>query len=421
MRGETAALPAAADHTPNRMHRLASPPSCASAAAPRQLPPSSQPDTGARAPGSLRRRAALGGCVLAAALAGGAQAASPAPVTAAPPDVKSCLGITAAEERLACYDKYAGFDAMLSLPASPVLKPEEAAQAASPAAPAATTVRTPDAPPPTDSAMSRYWELDEADKRGTFNYTGYRPNFFLPLHVVRKVNRTPNSPTRATPDDVPDYMNGETKIQLSLRSKIAQDLFLPGADLWVAYTQQSMWQLWNRDDSAPFRNTDYQPEVIYVVPTPRSLQALPFGFSWRMTQLGFVHQSNGQPGELSRSWNRLYGAVGIERGDFGLTWRLERRVEPDRDDDDNPDILRFLNASQIEATWTPGRATAQLTWRPSLGGDGSVQLDWSYPVFKERPDGLRWYAQLFYGYGETLLDYNFRHTSIGVGLSIFKF
>lgn len=378
------------------------------------------PRRGVRPP-ALAARALCAGALALAGL--GVQAATPAPVTPPPPDVKSCLGITAAEERLACYDKYAGFDAMLSLPASPALKPEQAAeaQAASPPAPAATTVRAPDAPPPTDSAMSRFWELDEADKRGTFNYTGYRPNFFLPLHAMRKVNRTPSSPTRATPEDVPDYMHAETKIQLSLRSKVAQDLFLPGADLWVAYTQQSMWQLWNRDDSAPFRNTDYQPEVIYVVPTPRSLQALPFGFSWRMTQLGFVHQSNGQPGELSRSWNRIYGAVGVERGDFGLTWRLERRVEPDRDDDDNPDILSFLNASQIEAMWTPGRATAQLTWRPSLSGDGSLQFDWSYPVFKERPDGLRWYVQLFHGYGETLLDYNFRQTSIGVGLSIFKF
>lgn len=374
------------------------------------------------------RRAGIVATV-AALLTGWAHAAGPAAsqagsaATAAPPDVKSCLGITAAEERLACYDKYAGFDAMLALPASPALKPEHAAeaQAAAPPAPAATTVRAPDAPPPTTSAMSRYWELDEADKRGTFNYTGYRPNFFLPLHLMRKVNRTPGSPTRGTPADMPDYMNAETKVQLSLRSKVAQDLFLPGADLWVGYTQQSMWQLWNGDQSAPFRNTDYQPEVIYVVPTPRTMQALPFGFSWRMTRIGFLHQSNGQPGELSRSWNRLYGAVGIERGDFGLTWRLERRTERSRRDDDNPDVLRYLNASQIEAVWTPGRATAQLTWRPSLSGDGSVQFDWSYPVFKERPDGLRWYVQLFHGYGETLLDYNFRQTSLGVGLSIFKF
>src|SRR5690606_35396031 len=108
----------------------------------------------------------------------------------------------------------------------------------------------------------------------------------------------------------------EAKIQLSLRSKVLEDVLLPGADLWVAYTQQSMWQLWNPAQSAPFRNTDYQPEVIYVVPTPAGWQNLPLGWSWRMAQFGMVHQSNGQPDPLSRSWNRLYASVGLERKDL---------------------------------------------------------------------------------------------------------
>ena len=64
-----------------------------------------------------------------------------------------------------------------------------------------------------------------------------------------------------------------------------------------------------------------------------------------------------------------------------------------------------------------------LTRRTSLNSlsRGSLQMDWSYPVFADQPKGLRWYAQLFSGYGETLLDYNHRQTTLGLGLSLIQF
>jgi len=331
-------------------------------------------------------------------------------------DLKECLGLPDNGVRLACYDRLAGRDAMVTLPASPAAPPGTGE-------PPATQAAVPATQQASDSSfMSRYWELAPADKRGTFNYTSYRPNFFMPLHEMRSVNRNPHSPTRGTAATLPKYQNGETKLQVSMRSKLIEDAVLPGADLWVAYTQQSMWQLWNHDQSAPFRNTDYQPEVIYVVPTPTSWQKLPMGWSWRMSQAGFVHQSNGQNDPLSRSWNRVYAQIGLERDDLMFNWRLERRLKTDsKVGDDNPDIERFLGRSEVQLAWTPDRSTYALMWRPSLSGHGSVQLDWSYPVFKDRPDGLRWYAQLFQGYGETLLDYNFKQSSLSLGLTIFKF
>lgn len=42
-------------------------------------------------------------------------------------------------------------------------------------------------------------------------------------------------------------------------------------------------------------------------------------------------------------------------------------------------------------------------------------------MFADQPSGLRWYAQLFHGYGETLLDYNHRQSSLGLGLTLFQF
>lgn len=345
-----------------------------------------------------------------------------APVLAQPTaasGLAACLGISEDAERLTCYDREAGREAMFALPTPRAADTAPSRQAA---ARDETTVPTLPGQSASGSLLSGYWELDRDDKRGTFNYTSFRPNYLLPARVIKSVNRTPYSSTRGTSTGLPDYQNAETKLQISLRSKILEDFLLPGADVWVAYTQQSYWQLFNSEESSPFRNTDYQPEVVYVMPVPARLQALPLGWSWRMAQVGWVHQSNGQTGSLSRSWNRLYAGAGVERGDVVGMVRLEQRIESDQGHrDDNPDISAYLGRFETQLLWSPGRSTVSMTWRPAEARRGSLQLDWTYPVDKSRPDALRWYAQVFHGFGETLLDYNFRQSSLGFGLTIFKF
>lgn len=271
--------------------------------------------------------------------------------------------------------------------------------------------------------MSKLWELEPTDKRRKFVVRTYLPNALLPLHYTTQLNRAPQSPTRAAPEPNERYRALESKLQVSLRAKVASDVLLPDADLWLAYTQRSLWQLWNPQESAPFRSTDYQPEAIYVLPIPAQARPLPFGWQWRMAQAGIAHQSNGQAIPLSRSWNRVYLGAGFERGEFGLQWRVHRRLHESRADDDNPDLTDYIGRGEILATWLPGAATASLAWRTNLRSwsRGSVQLDLTYPVYSGEPAGLRWYVQLFSGYGETLLDYNHRQTTIGLGLSLFQF
>jgi len=276
---------------------------------------------------------------------------------------------------------------------------------------------------PARSFLAEFWELDEGTKRGTFNVVGYRPNFMLPVHVTNDINRSPSSPTRP-PVLLPDYRNVEAKIQLSFKTKLAQSVLLPGADIWFGYTQQSLWQLWTSSASSPFRNTDYEPEVIYMVPIRGELRsALPWGWQWRYAQLALAHQSNGQAQPLSRSWNRTYVGLAAEHGDFSLVWRVLRRLPEDVEDDDNPDITDYRGRGDLQLLWTPSRAMASLLYRTTLRSvrRGALQFDWTYPVETDKPQGLRWYVQVFTGYGETLTDYNFRQTSFGVGVTLLEF
>lgn len=275
---------------------------------------------------------------------------------------------------------------------------------------------------PASSAMEKTWELGADDKRGTFVVRTYLPNFLLPLHYTSSVNRSSGSAATPVPAGNPGYRHIDAKLQISLRTKLVEGLLLPGADLWAAYTQRSLWQVWDASDSSPFRSTDYQPELIYVVPVPPALGSLPLGWDWRMLKLGFAHQSNGQREPLSRSWNRFTMGAGFERGEFSVLLHANQRTRF-QEKDDNPELADYIGRGEVTMAWSPGASNLSLTWRTNFksAGRGSLQLDWTHPVFAKQPTGLRWYAQIFDGYGETLLDYDHRQTSLGFGLTLFQF
>ena len=272
------------------------------------------------------------------------------------------------------------------------------------------------------SELSRYWELDPEDQRGELRFVSYRPNYILPLHVTSRINRAPQSPTQAAVA-MPDYQRVEAKFQLSLRTKLVQNAFDSGADLWAGFTQQALWQVFNGRDSAPFRNTDYEPELMLVMPTHARLRDMPGGWQWRYTMFGAAHQSNGQSDPLSRSWNRVYLAAGVEQGPWSLTAKVSQRLNEPLETDNNPDLTHFRGRTELRLRWVSGPSVAALQYNgsPRRLNRGALTAEWSRPIRLDQPDGLRWYVQAFSGHGETLTDYNFRQTSVGAGVMFSPF
>ncbi|MCU0951644.1 MAG: phospholipase A [Burkholderiaceae bacterium] len=328
-----------------------------------------------------------------------AQAGAPAVVSPVADAGLRCAAEGDDRARLACYDR--------------VFRPAPAALP-----PPLSTLREPARVQPA-SMLSRFWELDDNDKRSAYVVKTYLPNYLLPLAYTTDINRSPRTPTQSADDAFAGFGRFEAKLQLSLRAKVARDLLIDGADVWFAYTQRSWAQPWNAEDSAPFRTTDHQPEVIYVVPVRRERSAL--GWRWRMWQLGYTHESNGSTDPLSRSWDRVFIAAGLERGDWSIDLRLNKRLYTSGGD--NADISDWAGRTRVSAVWSPGLSTTALVWRNTLKhwDRGSLQLDWSYPVDRAQPAGLRYMVQLFHGYGEALLDYNHRQTRGGLGLALFQF
>ncbi|MBY6064281.1 phospholipase [Pseudidiomarina sediminum] len=268
-----------------------------------------------------------------------------------------------------------------------------------------------------DDIVGRFWELGEDQKRGIFQLRTYQPNFLLPVHHSSDINVQPESPTRGPSDPLDSYKPNEVKLQISLRTKLFEDFLLPNADLWVSYTQKSLWQAWNHDDSSPFRSTNYNPDVFYIVPWSEDFDFIPGDARVRFAKVGFAHESNGQTKPSSRSWNYFHFGGAVEWGDllWETTWK--QRVNETGDDDDNPDLVRYRGNFENKLSWRNDLSTYSVTriTREFSWDRGSWQVDFTHPVNSDKPDGLRFYIQFFSGYGETLLDYNHRQNRIGFG------
>ena len=316
-------------------------------------------------------------------------------------DLAACARIDDAKARLACYDRLSGRTPLLQTKDVPA-PAEQATRAEASASPE----RTP-------SLLGRRWLLDRTADEKPVEVLYHNPNYFIG-HYSDNVNGKPASPTHEPGDsELPDVNPGEAKFQLSFKARLfrpfgTEDRFA----LWAAYTQQSHWQVGNATFSRPFRETDYQPELILAYRVDQKVA----GWDWRLVNVGLVHQSNGRENPLSRSWNRVYAQFGFERGDFALLLRPWYRLRESYESDDNPDIHSYFGSGDVVLVYKTDKQALTLTARGNPAtGRGAAQLEWSTPLF-DSP--FRLYIQAFTGYGESLIDYNFRQTVLGVGFSL---
>ena len=303
-----------------------------------------------------------------------------------------CARILNAKDRLACYDKL-----------------------------------IPQPPAPRRSYLTLAWNLDkQTEDDRNFNMgrlRTYRQNYFI-VTSTDHPNLQPYSPLTDHQVLTPfDYDHSEAKFQLSFKADMWDQTFsqrfagIENVRMWLGYTQQSHWQIFNTRNSSPFRETNYEPELIATFGTGSSN-------GLKLVNLGVAHQSNGQSNPLSRSWNRIYMQGGWEwdrwQNSVSILARAWYRLPETSATDDNPDILFYLGRGDIVLRWEPEDKTQaiSLLMRNNLStteNRGYFQLDWSLP--HSMGNSARTHLQFSSGYGESLIDYNYRQTIIGLGLS----
>ena len=267
----------------------------------------------------------------------------------------------------------------------------------------------------TGQSINEIWELDSANRHGTFRLTFYKPVYVLLTNWSSNPNYQPVSenPAYSVGQRIP-LNASELKFQLSFKTKVLEGIFGKNGDLWVGYTQSSRWQIYNTKLSRPFRETNYEPEAMLTFATDYTL----LGFKGRMLGVGFAHQSNGRALPASRSWNRIIFQAGFEKENWMLLFRPWIRLNDA--DDENPEIENFTGRCDLLVSHNLKNHRLSLLAKHSLrlgeNSHGSLQFDWALPI----SGNLKGHVQIFHGYGESMIDYNYKQTTVGLGVSLIE-
>jgi phospholipase A1 len=245
-----------------------------------------------------------------------------------------------------------------------------------------------------------------------------RQNYILPYTF----NDNPNQEPYKLSGDEYLIDQQEAKLQISLQVPLTFSTVLTDHDgIFFGFTLKSFWQAYNDDASAPFRETNYRPELFYMTPLPiKSTSGIWIG------RIGLEHESNGRSQYLSRSWNRAYVTLAYAKSNWGLAiqpwYRFSESEKEDDGDpatppepkgDDNPDIEDYMGYYEMTGAYRWNRMELTGLFRRNFDeGKGAIELGLSFPLWGR----LRGYMQYFDGYGESMIDYNHRNQRIGLGL-----
>ena len=221
----------------------------------------------------------------------------------------------------------------------------------------------------------------------------------------------------------------ELKFQISFKLPIWRSAFWSNGSLFFGYTQTSWFQQFNYLYSNPVRDTNYKPSIFYSYPIDFSL----LGGKLKEVSIGYLHFSNGIGGKeclrvkgwsiakncRSRSLGNRIMFEGIwEINGFGVHIVAWPYIPYRRD---NPDIAKYVGYANMRLYYKHNRHFAEIHIAPIISDftsyHGSIQLGYAYSVSKF----FAIYGQYFYGYGNSLYEYNINTQRVGIGIRVAGF
>jgi phospholipase A1 len=261
-----------------------------------------------------------------------------------------------------------------------------------------------------ETQIDRYLRSDTDASTRNYLISVHKPNYILPYTNNSDLNLEPWE-DNVSPENLAALSDTEAIFQVSAKLPVWRNMFSQDMDLYFAYTQKSWWQVYTdeADLSAPFRETNYEPELF-----ARYFGGPKLGAGGRVSAIdvGYVHQSNGRSdvgdGAINRSWDRLMARAVLDWDEFAVILRGWAVLD---ESDDNENLYQYMGYGDIRAQWAPNKNTFGLMVRPGTEKMG-VEASWSWQL----TDTFRLYTQYYKGYGESLLDYNAKTSRIGIGI-----
>ncbi len=248
-----------------------------------------------------------------------------------------------------------------------------------------------------------------------FVITPHKMNYFLPITYSDNLNSAAYDDYRNWSQHFNDT---EAKLQISFKVPLlTNDLFHEGDAIAFGFTLQSWWQVYTKELSRPFRETNYNPELFYFTPLGLEISGGKTGLF-----LGIEHQSNGQSQQLSRSWNRIYTNFIFAKGNYALSfrpwWKIpegDKLTTPEEAGNDNPDISKFMGNFELMMVYKWGNYEFSAKGRENFTtNNGAIEIGITFPLSGK----LRGYFQYFSGYSESLIDYNHSQERFGIGVAL---
>ena len=242
-----------------------------------------------------------------------------------------------------------------------------------------------------------------------FAITLHKPNYILPFYYTGSpynavyINETPSNES---------LKHSEIKYQLSFKVPLWNNILTTPTSLYLAYTQLSYWQLYNKKSF--FRSTDYEPELFTQTKLNWNM-----GHNWFLNSIKFgaVHQSNGFGNTMERSWNRVYLEVSAsnEHGLISIQpWYI---FHDNLYHTYNPDMAKYLGYGEIILAYKFNQQTISLQAHSLIENRARYAtgiVRYTFPIINQ----INGFVELFSGYGQSLIEYNHRTNSVGVGLAL---
>ena len=216
-------------------------------------------------------------------------------------------------------------------------------------------------------------------------------------------------------DDGSPPFSGQTldiKFELGMKFSLFPQIeeFKALKPLKFGYSQRSWWDI--SESSAPFKEHNYNPEVFWDF-TESLLRPSSTPRLHLVDYVGYEHQSNGLDGLDSRSWDRVYAQRELRLSE-AWAWTIKYWHILNLGDF-NEDIQDYLGQAEI-TTHIDLNNWANINIKTSKGHETETinyQVDLILPM--SQWVNSRFVLSYYNGYGEALISYNKKTTSLRAG------